>query len=83
MSDTDTAYLAIIDDLETEVKTLEMTLDGVKALYEQRLHALEAAARAVLTDDDLTAIIANTANYENWVRHRAALAALLEGEGEA
>jgi hypothetical protein len=33
---------------ETEIKTLEMTLDGVKALYEQRIAALEAAARAVV-----------------------------------
>jgi hypothetical protein len=44
----------------------------------RRFEELEAAARAVLTDDDLTAIIANTTAYENWVRHRAALAALLD-----
>lgn len=43
-----------------------------------RVRELETATRALLTDDDLTAILANTTAYENWIRHRAALAMVLK-----
>jgi hypothetical protein len=45
---------------------------------EARYAALEAAARAMLTDGDPAAILANEEAYGSWVRHRAAMALLLE-----
>ena len=65
----------------TEIATLEMAMDGMKALYEQRIAALEAAARLALghwvNDDGVCWTCRSVGAHENdcWV---GALAALLE-----
>jgi hypothetical protein len=84
-----TAAEARVAAAETEIKTLGMAIDGVRAVYEQRIAALEAAGRAVTgffirTERDGTTICL-TSGCHGINRHSedcpvGAQAALLDGE---
>lgn len=77
------SWLVPYDDLSAADQEADRLIgDAVWAVAEidaeARIAALEAAARALLTDADPARFLANDDAYDRWVHHRAILAALLE-----